>query len=61
VRYATVQSTLRRVEQRLATTRPGTRVVTFHGLGGQLPAGFTRIEREPAGDDALELWTRDAE
>jgi predicted RNA methylase len=60
VRYATVQSTLRRVEQRLATARPGTRVVTFHGFGGQLPAGFTRVEREPAGDDALELWIRDA-
>lgn len=56
VRYATIQGTLRRIEQRLATTRPGTRVVTFHGFGGRLPAGFTRVSREPAGDDALELW-----
>lgn len=59
VRYATIQSTLRRVEQRLAATRPGTRVVTYHGFGGQLPAGFTRLVREPAGEDALELWVRD--
>jgi SAM-dependent methyltransferase len=59
VRYATIQSTLRRVEHRLAGTRPGTRLVTFHGFGGQLPAGFTRVSREPAGDDALELWVRD--
>jgi len=56
VRYATIQGTLCRIEQRLAATRPGTRVVTFHGFGGHLPAGFTRVSREPAGDDALELW-----
>lgn len=60
VRYATVQSTLRRIEQRLAATAVGTRVVTFHGFGGRWPAGFTRISREPAGDDALELWVHDA-
>jgi len=59
LRYATVQSTLRRIEQRLAATAPGTRVVTFHGFGGHWPPGFTRIAREPAGDDALELWVRD--
>lgn len=56
VRYATIQGTLRRIEQRLAATPPGTRVVTFHGFGGQLPGSFTRIAREPAADDALELW-----
>jgi SAM-dependent methyltransferase len=60
VRYATIQGTLRRIEQRLAATRAGTRVVTFHGFGGELPVGFTRISREPAGEDALELWIRDA-
>jgi predicted RNA methylase len=60
VRYATTYSTLRRIEQRLATTRPGTRVVTYHGFGGTWPPGFTRVAREPAGDDALELWMRDA-
>jgi len=60
VRYATIQSTLRRIEQQLAATPPGTRVVTFHGFGGPLPAGFTRIAREPAGDGALELWIQGA-
>lgn len=60
VRYATITGTLRRIEQRLAATPPGTRVVTFHGFGGQLPASFTRIAREPAGDDALELWIQGA-
>lgn len=59
MRYATLQSTLRRVEQHLASTRVGTRVVTYHGFGGAFPAGFTRVSREPAGSDALELWIRD--
>lgn len=59
VRYATLQATLRRIEQRLAGVREGTRVVTYHGWGGNLPAGYTLISREPAGSDALELWLRD--
>lgn len=60
VRYATIQNTLRRIEQRLASAREGTRVVTYHGFGGKLPAGYTLISREPAGGDVLELWIRDA-
>jgi SAM-dependent methyltransferase len=59
VRYATIQNTLRRIEQRLASVRPGVRVVTYHGFGGRLPPGYTRLTREPAGEDALELWVRD--
>jgi len=58
VRYATIQSTLRRIEQQLASTRIGTRVVTYHGFGGKLPEGYTLISREPAGGDALDLWIR---
>lgn len=58
VRYATVQTTLRRIEQRLAGMRAGTRVVTYHGFGGKLPAGYALASREPAGGDALELWIR---
>ena len=59
LRYATVQRTLRMVEARLATTKPGTRVVTYYGFGGDIPAGYTKHAREPAGGDALELWIRD--
>lgn len=59
VRYATIQRTLRRIEQQLATARPGTRVVTYHGFGGQLPPGYSLAVREPVGGDALELWLRD--
>jgi SAM-dependent methyltransferase len=60
VRYATIQNTLRRIEQRLASTRVGTRVVTYYGFGGKLPPGYALISREPAGGDALELWIREA-
>jgi len=60
VRYATIQNTLRRVERRLASMREGTRIVTYYGFGGKLPAGYALISREPAGGDALELWIRDA-
>lgn len=60
VRYATIRATLRRIEQQLAATPPGTRVVTFHGFGGRWPPGFTQRLREPAADGALELWIRGA-
>ncbi|HEX4418740.1 MAG TPA: class I SAM-dependent methyltransferase [Kofleriaceae bacterium] len=59
VRYATIQATLRRIEDRLAHARPGTRVVTYYGFGGNIPPGYTRTVREPAGGDYLELWLRD--
>jgi predicted RNA methylase len=60
VRYATVQNTLRRIEQRLAQTRVGMRVVTYYGFGGRWPEGFTQISTEPMGGDALELWVRES-
>jgi predicted RNA methylase len=60
VRHATVHATLLRIEQQLARTRIGTRVVTYHGFGGRLPAGYSLAEREPAGEDVLELWIREA-
>jgi SAM-dependent methyltransferase len=59
VRYATIQNTLRRIEQRLASARGGMRVVTYYGFGGKWPPGYTLIAREPAGGDALELWIRE--
>ena len=59
VRYATIQSTLRRIEQRLAEARRGVRVVTYYGFGGKLPSGYRLLAREPAGGDHLELWLRE--
>ena len=49
------------VEERLARMPRGTRVVTFHGFGGDMPAGYVRaiVERVAGGD--LELWINDRE
>jgi SAM-dependent methyltransferase len=62
--HALAQETLGRVAAQLARTR----VVTFHGLGCALPAGYVRALREPVGPggggggddgDVLELWIRE--
>lgn len=50
--------TVQRAETRLAETRAGTRVVTYHGFGGELPDTFTLVGRQPAGSDELCLWMR---
>jgi SAM-dependent methyltransferase len=47
-----------RAEDRLAALRPGTRVVTYHGFGGDMPACFELAGREAAGTDELQLWLR---
>jgi SAM-dependent methyltransferase len=47
-----------KAEQRLAALKAGTRVVTYHGFGGDMPEGWDRIAREPAGTDELALWLR---
>ncbi len=49
------------VMKRLETLKPGVRVVTFHGLGGALPASFELQGKEPAGEDFLELWVKRSE
>ena len=46
---------------RLAEAAPGTRVVTYNGLGGgAMPRGYDLIRREPAHDDELILWVKRA-
>ena len=46
------------VQSKLKNLRAGTRVVTYHGLGGPMPYGYHRVLREPAGSDVLELWVK---
>ncbi len=46
------------VERRLAELTPGTRVVTFHGFGGQMPLGFELMGREIIARGPLELWIK---
>lgn len=55
------QQFLRNVESaqlKLARLRPGARLVTYHGFGGAMPAGFDLVYREPAQEDRLCLWIR---
>ncbi len=48
-----------RTRERLAGTRRGTRVVTYHGFGAPRPEGFRATHREMIAGGALELWVRD--
>jgi SAM-dependent methyltransferase len=46
------------VVRKLARASTGTAVVTYHGFGGVMPAGYQRIHRENAGSDELVLWLK---
>jgi SAM-dependent methyltransferase len=46
------------VRRGLAAAAAGTRVVTYHGFGGQMPEGYALEAREDAETDVLELWVK---
>jgi hypothetical protein len=48
------------VESKLLTTKPGTRVVTYHGFGGVFPKEFRCILREEIWSGHLELWVKES-
>jgi len=45
-------------EERLAQLSTGTRVVTFHGFGGEMPSSFALTYTEAIGDGELALWIK---
>lgn len=47
-------------EARLAELEPGTRVVTFHGFGGEMPPEFALAELEEVEGGELALWIKRA-
>ena len=47
-----------RAKSRLAELAVGTRIVTFHGMGGPMPAGFQLQAEEPIADGSIQLWQR---
>ena len=49
---------IERAKAQLARTHAGTRLVTYHGFGGQVPAGFELAHEELARQDRLSLWVR---
>jgi predicted RNA methylase len=58
IKYATFQSHLRRAREHLSNVRIGTRVVTYHGLGGDMPNGYDLVTREEGDTGELALWVR---
>lgn len=49
---------IRFARTQLTAAPSGTRVVTYYGLGGQLPPGYQCIRREGHGTDFIELWVK---
>ena len=47
-----------RAEEMLARARPGTRVVTYHGFGGDMPLAYRHLLSERRGSGHLDLWVR---
>lgn len=43
---------------RLTRARPDTRVVTYHGLGADLPNGYELVSADLVGSDRVELWIK---
>ena len=54
--WAVFADQVARAEQRLSELSAGTRVVTFHGFGGEMPSSFALTFREAIGDGELALW-----
>jgi hypothetical protein len=46
------------VRERLHRARRGTRVVTYHGFGGDLPPSYRLELEEEAGTERIELWVK---
>lgn len=46
------------VKERLRKCRKGTRVVTHHGFGGDMPGDYKRVERHLVSAAILELWVK---
>ena len=49
---------IRMAQERLAEAPSGTRVVTFHGMGGDMPDGYERVLQEFQDIGFLELWIK---
>lgn len=49
---------VRGVSERLDRARSGTRVVTYHGFGGEMPPGYRLELEELSGTERLELWVK---
>jgi SAM-dependent methyltransferase len=55
------EADVKRAQKLLAAARVGTRVVTYHGLGGEMPSGYVQVLRESRHTGYLELWMKNGE
>jgi hypothetical protein len=49
---------VQRVETNLRALRPGSLLVTYHGLGGPIPSSFAILGDEVVGTDHLRTWVK---
>lgn len=49
---------IRVVRQKLEQAKRGSRVVTYHGMGGRLPADWLLVRTEEIHTDELQLWVK---
>jgi len=49
---------IRLVRDRLAEAKSGTRVITYHGMGGRLPQDWIMVRNEEIHTDELQLWVK---
>lgn len=49
---------LRVVKEKLGEAKSGSRVLTYHGLGGKMPSEWVLVRTEPIGTDALQMWVK---
>lgn len=58
LRWTLFGNEVSRVEEQLAALAPGTRLVTYHGFGGEVPPAYKLAYMERIGTDQLALWIR---
>lgn len=49
---------IRTVRDKLDTVKSGSRVVTYHGMGGRLPSDWVLVRSEEIHTDELQLWVK---
>ena len=49
---------VRVVKEKLAQAKSGTRVLTYHGMGGRLPSDWILVRTEVIHTDELQLWVK---
>jgi len=49
---------IRVAKEKLGMAKSGTRVLTYHGMGGRLPSEWALVRTEEIHTDELQLWVK---